>query len=290
MDVISALLLLVSIVFASFRNVLIKSFSPFSYKNREFFGIQASIFGVGSIALLIVNLFSFSGISPFTLLLALIYGIMLLCAQWFYTIALSNGKTGICATIYAFGFLIPTLSGTVFWQEKISIFGYLGILIVIPVLIISGLGKKSKDKTSPSKSYLLPLIIAMLCSGGLGLVQKIQQKSPHAHQTNSFILIAFTFCFIASLLFFLCSGKGKNKIQPKNLYASSLIGIFFATCNILNTHLAGRLNSSIFFPALNIGNILFSLILGMIIYKEKPTKKDFIVLVLSIISILLVNL
>lgn len=289
MDIVSALLLLLSVSFASSRNVLTKGFAAFSFKNREFFGIQASIFGVGSIALLVVNAFGYKGISLFTFLLALLYGAVLLCAQWFYTIALSKGKTAICATIYAFGFLIPTLSGTIFWQEKISVFGYLGILMVIPVLVISGFNKKSVDNKGGSKSYLLPLIIAMLCSGGLGVIQKIQQKSVYSNQTNSFILIAFIFCFITSLLFFLFKKKGDTRIQKRNLISCSVIGIFFATCNLLNTYLAGRLDSAIFFPAINIGSILFSLILGLIIYKEKPTKKDLIVLMLSVSAIILVN-
>ncbi len=289
MDIISALLLLLSAFFASVRNVLTKGFAPFSFKRREFFGIQATIFGVGSIALLIVNLFTFKGLSAFTLFLALIYGVLLVCAQWFYTIALSNGKTAICATIYSFGFLIPTLSGAIFWKEQITILGFCGILIAIPVLVISGISKKSSCENSTSNSYFLPLIIALICSGGLGVVQKVQQGSDFSNQTNSFILVAFTFCFIISLLFFLFLKKGSSKIQRKNLISCSVIGIFFATCNLLNTYLAGRLNSSVFFPAINIGSILFSLILGLIIYKEKPTKKDLIVLLLSITSIVLVN-
>ena len=51
MDIISALLILLSASLASGRNVLMKSFSAFSFKHREFFGIQAAIFGVGGIAL-----------------------------------------------------------------------------------------------------------------------------------------------------------------------------------------------------------------------------------------------
>ena len=289
MDLISALLLLLSATLASARNVLTKGFASFSFKRREFFGLQAVIFGVGSLTLLIVNLFSFKGLSTFTVLIGLVYGVLLLCAQWFYTIALSNGKTAICATIYSFGFLIPTLSGAIFWKEEITFFGFLGILIAIPVLLISGIRKKSNGKKSSSNSYFLPLVIALICSGGLGVVQKIQQGSEFQGQTNSFILVAFTFCFISSLLFFLFLKKGNSKIQERNVISCSVIGVFFATCNLLNTYLAGKLDSAVFFPVINIGSILFSLILGLIIYKEKPTKKDIIVLLLSITSIVLVN-
>lgn len=290
MDIFSAFLLLLSASFASVRNVLIKGFSNFSFKYREFFGIQAAIFGIGSIALLIVNFISFDGFSFYTLLLALVYGAMLLCAQWFYTIALSKGKTAICATLYSFGFLIPTLSGTIFWSEKISVFGYLGILTVIPVLIISGTGKSKSNKDVSAKSYIPPIIIALICSGGLGIVQKIHQKSSYASQLKLFIFFAFAFCFFVSLMFFLLLKKGESKIQPKNLTSCAIVGIVFATCNILNTYLAGKIDSSIFFPALNIGGILFSSILGLIIYKEKLTKKDVSVLLLSVLAIILVNL
>ena len=47
--------------------------------------------------------------------------------------------------------------------------------------------------------------------------------------------------------------------------------------------------SAVFFPAPNIGVILFSLVLGMVIYREKITKKDILVLLLASSSIILVN-
>ena len=289
MDIISALLLILSATLASVRNVLTRGFASFSYKKREFFGIQALIFGIGSMMLLIVNIFSFNGLSAYTLLLALIYGVLLVCAQWFYTIALANGKIALCATIYSFGFLIPTLSGTIFWNESITALGALGILMAVPVLLISGISKKNETDNKSSISYFPPLILALICSGGLGIVQKIHQGSAYSNQLNSFILVAFFFCFVISSLFFLFLTKGPNSIQKKNFVACSVIGVFFASCNLLNTYLAGELNSSVFFPAINSSSILFSLILSLIIYKEKPTKKDIIVLVLSITSIVLVN-
>lgn len=289
MDIISALLLLLSASLASLRNVLTRGFASFSFKKREFFGIQALIFGFGSITLLIVNFFSFRGLAVYTFFLALIYGVLLVCAQWFYTIALSKGKIALCATVYSFGFLIPTLSGAIFWDEKITGWGMMGILIAIPVLIISGVSKKSEADNKSSISYFPPLILALICSGGLGIVQKIHQNSVYSSQLNSFILVAFVFCFVISFLFFLFLKKGSAKLQSKNFAFCIVIGVFFAICNLLNTYLAGKHNSSVFFPAINISSILFSLILSLIIYKEKPTKKDSIVLLLSIASIVLVN-
>ena len=289
MDLFSALLLFISATLTATRNVLTKGYAGFSIKNREFFGIQSTIFGAGGIALIIVNAFDFKGLAPITIFLGIIYGIMLLCAQWFYTLALTQGKTAVCATIYSFGFILPTLSGAIIWKESMTIFAVLGILTVIPVLIISSTAKKG-NKQNGSKKYLLPVVIAFLCSGGLGIVQKIQQKTEYADQKSSFILVAFILSFVISLLFFLAKKRGNQKITHKNSLSCVVVGSFFAVCNLLNTHLAGTLDSAIFFPAINIGSIAISVILSAIIYKERLTKRDILVLFLGGLAILLVNL
>ena len=289
MNLFLALLLTLSVVLAAVKNILLKSFSGYSIKNKEFFGLQAMIFGAGGIVILISNIIDFNGIAMKTVICAFFYGLMLVLALWLYTVALTKGKTGICATVYAFGFIIPTLSGAVFWNEKITLFGIFGILIIIPVLIISGTNKSEESK-STSKSYIIPLTLAMLCSGGLGIVQKVHQKSQVANQRNALILLAFIFAFVVSLVFFLFMNKGENKISKRASVFCGIVGVAFSICNMLNTYLAGALDSAVFFPLINIGSILSSLILGLIVYKEKITKKDAIVLALGLVAIILVNL
>jgi glucose uptake protein GlcU len=58
---------------------------------------------------------------------------------------------------------------------------------------------------------------------------------------------------------------------------------------LLNTTLAGLLDSAIFFPTLNIGVILLSMICGVIFFKERILKKEITVLILGGVSILLLN-
>ena len=83
---------------------------------------------------------------------------------------------------------------------------------------------------------------------------------------------------------------GANSIRPRKLTVASCVGLFFGCCNLLNTSLAGLLDSAIFFPTLNIGVILLSMICGVIFFKEKISKKELAVLILGGLSILLLNL
>ena len=289
MDLISALLLTLSASLSAGRNIFSKSVSGFSIGTKKFFLSQALIFGSGSIAILLFGGISFSVIAPLTLLYALIYAALLLAAQWCYTAALKNGKTAVCSTVYSLGFILPTLSGAIFWQESLTAFKILGILTVIPAIIISGTGK-AKNGKSKGNGYILPLVISMLASGGLGIMQKVQQSSAYPEQKGAFLFFAFVAACAISALCLIFGKKENARFKVKESLSSSAIGICFASCNILNTTLAGRLDSAIFFPALNIGTILLSMLLGMIIYKEKLTKKDVLVLLLGFVAILLINL
>jgi len=95
---------------------------------------------------------------------------------------------------------------------------------------------------------------------------------------------------VISLIFSLFAKKqGDTSFQRGRLAVASCVGLFFGCCNLLNTYLAGKLDSAVFFPTLNIGVILLSMGCGMLLFKERFRKKDLAVLLLGIASILLLT-
>lgn len=284
-DLVSSILLCVSILFSTGRNLLTKNISNEGFGTKRFFFIQTLLFFSGTLLLFCLNLGTRLRISLLTLLLSIIYGTLLVLAQWSYTIALKNGKTGICSTVYSLGFILPTIFGPLVYQESFSGWDLLGILIVIPVIILAGTKKSVSEKKG--KGYFIPLVIAMVCSGGLGIMQKVQQRSACADERVVFMLLAFSFATVYSLIGF-CLSEKKNFALEKKAFSGIGIGLAFAGCNLLNTILAGRLPSTVFFPVLNVGTILFSMILGVMCFKEKLTKKDLAIFSLGVIAILFI--
>lgn len=285
-DVVSGVLLSVSILLSTGRNVLTKNVSNEQFGTKRFFFIQTLIFFSGTALLLCLNIGTCLRISALTAILALIYGTLLVLAQWNYTLALKNGKTGICSTVYSLGFILPTIFGPLAYRETFSVYDLLGVLIVIPVIILTGMKKVDDEKKGTG--YFIPLLIAMACSGGLGIMQKVQQHSAYADERTCFMLLAFSFATACSLLGLCFSKERKELLFDKKVFSGIGIGLAFASCNLLNTILAGKLPSTVFFPVLNVGTILFSLILGILCFKEKLTKKDGLIFSLGVISILLI--
>lgn len=284
------LLLLTSITLSTGRNLFSKRISKIPFGSKEFFLHQFVIFVFGGIAVSLLGQIHWKAVSPLTLICAVIYGAVLVCAQWFYTSALSYGNTSLCSTVYSMGFIIPTVSGALFWSENFTFIDLIGVLFAVITIVFSKNSSKDSDKTA-FKRFFTPLFIAMLGSGTLGIVQKIHQKSPFANERGTLILIAFilasTFSLAASLL---CKNRCDEDIPKHTLPFASLIGLFFGCCNLLNTTLAGVLDTAIFFPTLNIGIIFLTTLSGAILYREKITRRELTVLLCGSASILLLNI
>ena len=88
-----------------------------------------------------------------------------------------------------------------------------------------------------------------------------------------------------SFIFYL-KQKSKPTLTLKDNCYTSAIGVCFGGANVLNTVLAGMVESAILFPVLNVSTILLCLVLSIILFKEKLTIKKSAVIILSVITVL----
>ena len=294
MDWFSALLLLLSITLSAGRNTLSKHISAIPFGTRRFFLAQFALFGTGCIILLAMGGASFAHLAPVTCIYAVVYGAFLLLAQWCYTMALGRGKLAVCSTVYSLGFIFPTLWGTFAGIEQLSLLNTVGILLVIPAVVLSGSKSAGKGSAVSGKGYAIPLILAMIASGALGILQKLQQLSPFPEQKGAFLVLSFVLAAVASLILSQTAHRDDAATpavrRDSRLLFAAGIGVCFSVCNFLNTTLAGRLPGAVFFPLLNVSAILLSMLLGLTLYKERMTRKDAIIAVLGFAAIILINL
>lgn len=273
------LLLGLSVLLSAGRNAISKKTATVSRGRREFFLSQTLLFlsaallvGVGCVRTLRT--------SGLTVLFGVIYGVLLILAQWMLTAALRSGNTSLCSVVYSLGFLLPTLSGTLFWQESFTARDGVGLALAVGVILLSA--KSEKGSASPMPHIL----VAMLASGGLGIMQKVQQTSPTPEEKGAFLFIAFLVATLASLTAFLVCKKEPSEQQKKDRLSPILTGLCFGGANLCNTVLAGAMKSAVVFPTQNIGTVLLSTLFGMALFGERLTKKTAAVLLLCITTVL----
>ncbi len=283
----NSLYLLLSVSLTSGRNIASKKTAADNKATSHFFFSQAMLFLAAALLLAAFNITSFSSISGTTLMYGIIYGVLLIASQWMFTLALKKGSTAICSVIYSLGFIIPTVSGAIFWNEEFTLTDLLGFVLALSTIAFTVIGKEKGNKNN--KLFLLPIIIAMLSSGGLGIMQKVQQGSRFANERNEFLIIAFTLAFFASFIgFFAC--KTKAKIQSRNVVFPVIAGLCFGGANLFNTILAGRIKSAAFFPLQNISVILLSTVLGIVLFKEKLSLKNIMIIILGAITVIVFSI
>ena len=291
MEPTALLLLALSIVCSTARAVFSKKLGALSDGRRGFYLTQAVLFAVAAAVLLTLNVRSIARPSQTAVLLAVAYGVLTVLSQWMYTLSLTRCPVSVCAMVSSFGFILPTVFGTVVWREPVNAFKIVSILLCIGTIFLAS-GKSDAGGAKP-RGLPLPLIVAMLASGGLGIVQKLQQKSAASGETGMFLCLAFVLATLLSLLAALAARKDaapKARIAPALALPILIVGVCMAAANTANTLLAGLLPSAVIFPTVNVGVILASLAASALLLKEKPTRRQLAAFALGITAILLFNL
>ena len=278
------LCLAVSVFLSAGRNLTTKKTAVFFRKRADFFLSQTVLFGTAALLLSVFVLLQPVDVSAITWVYGVIYGILLILSQWMFTLALKRGNTSVCSVVYSLGFILPTVFGSIFWKENFPLPHGVGVILAILVILLSA--KKEPATAQPVKAYIPFILIAMVSSGGLGIMQKIQGASDTAEEKGMFLLIAFGLAFSASFFAWLLCWK-KDPSPARLSPAPVMTGLCFGGANLFNTILAGQMSSVVFFPLQNISTIVLTVLLGMLLFKEKVTPKTVSILLLGVAIVLL---
>jgi drug/metabolite transporter (DMT)-like permease len=280
--------LLLSIFLGTGRSIISKKVAQDAVDNKKFFFSQSVMFLTSGAVIALLESIDIAAMEPVILLYAVLYGLLLIASQWMYTFALRYGRASICSMIYSFGFIFPTMLGVFLWDETLTLYKSIGLVLVFAVIILSA-KVKGDGEAKGGKFYIFALLAAMLASGGLGILQQLQQRSGFAEQKGSFLLVAFILASVVSLTTW-AMHTGKTEKRGLVCGAWSVgTGLCFGGANMLNTMLAGRMESTVFFPVTNIGCVLASTLCGILFFREKMTTRVVLLLVLGICAVVLLS-
>lgn len=223
--------------------------------------------------------------STYTLVSAIIFGVITALSSVFVLMATGIGPLSYTTVIASSSTVITALSGCIFWGEQIKITQIIGIVLMLGCLFCSV--KKDDSKANTSIKWLILCLLAMLFSGGVGIMQKIHQSSEHAGELYAFLVIAFEISTIASLITLAFTvRKDKVRILVENAALSKsktvlnisvlgiVSGVCVAACNAINLYLSGKMPSAVLFPILNGGSLIIIVLACMVIFREKLSLKQ----------------
>ena len=216
-----------------------------------------------------------------TLVMGVIGGILFLAS--FMLLQWNIGKNGVLlpTTFMKLGIIIPVLMSIVIFGEDPRLIQIAGILLAVFAIIImnSGGGVAAKNTTG--------LIVLLLVTGVCNSVSKVFEQIGPAAFNDHFLFYIFCVAFILCLA--LCLYKGQ-KFTPAELAWGLAIGIpnYFSSRFMLLS--LSQVPASIAYPSYSVGSIVLVALAGVLLFKEKISRRRLIALGIIMVALAMLNM
>ncbi|WP_179335569.1 EamA family transporter [Winogradskyella costae] len=207
----------------------------------------------------------------------------------FNVMALTAQKNGLSVASVAskMSVIIPVIFGIIVFKESVGAQKIIGILLALVAVYLTSI--KSKNNTILAQSIYLPIILFL----GSGIIDtSINYFAPN----DKIALFSATIFAMAAIIgVILLSGsllKSKVIFKPISIPFGIALGIVnYGSIHFLLMALrVENTESSTLFTINHIAILALSTLIGLVLFKEKISKKNWIGIILALISILLVTL
>lgn len=187
--------------------------------------------------------------------------------------------------------VIPVILGVYMYDEKLSAIKAIGIILALSSVYLASI--KESSRSFKIKSLLLPFLV-FLGSGAIDAsIKYLEEAFVPEVEIPLFSSMVFLAAGISGILFILIRApKHPLKVNIKNIIAGICLGIpnFFSIYYLIKALRGDVFNSATIFTINNVSIVLFTTLIGILLFKEKLSLKNWLGITLAVISILLMTL
>lgn len=282
--------LLLSVFFSSLIFVVFKLFD--TYKVQTVYAIVVNYITASSVGLLFAHLPSNLETLPqnswffSTVLLGFFFFLV------FNLMARTSQILGVSVASVAtkMSFVLPVIFGVFVYSESLNTFKTIGIFMALVAVYLASY--KGKGQVFQLKSLLLPFLV-FLGSGIIDTSLKfLQEKHLSIEDYPLFSSTAFASAACGGFIYiaFKTTQNGL-KYNLRNVIGGIVLGVpnYFSIYFLLRALQGSTLNSASIFTINNVAIVLFSTLLGIVLFREKLVLKNWLGILLAVISILMVS-
>ena len=212
----------------------------------------------------------------------------------FNLMAITTQKRGLSVVSVAtkMSVVIPILFGLFYYRESLGIYKLSGIILALIAVYLTS--AKGRTTASVNKKHLLLPALVFLGSGIIDTSIKFLENA-FVSETDVPIFSATIFgaaaCVgIISVAYLRLAGK--IQFQFKNVLGGIALGIpnYFSIYFLVKALRSGLLESSGIFTVNNVFIVMLSTLIGILLFKERLKLKNWIGILLAVLSIFLVAL
>lgn len=212
----------------------------------------------------------------------------------FNLMALTTQRSGLSVVSVAtkMSVVIPIVFGLVYYKESLGWFKLIGIILALVAVYLASI--KTRDGlTIRKKNLILPLLV-FLGSGIIDTsIKYLEDTFVAANDVPLFSATIFaTAASIGVLILITQAIRGTFKFEIKNVIGGIALGIpnYFSVYFLVQALRSDIFDSSGIFTVNNVAIVMLSTLVGILLFNEKLLMKNWIGIILAIVSIFLVAL
>jgi len=224
--------------------------------------------------------------------MAIIIGLLFFI--FFIVLGISAKLVGLSITTVAgkMSVVIPIIFSIIYYKENVSILKTSGIILAVLGVLFTVYKKTEETKKHKLSEFLIPLLLFI----GMGFTDLLFKFSQHKYINENNIALfnssLFYISFFSSLIYALFSKNHQSFFKKETILYGILLGavnylgvLFFIKA--LGTNI---FDSSVIFGINNIGIVILSVLLGLVLFKEKLSSINLVGVSISIAAIFMLSL
>ena len=211
----------------------------------------------------------------------------------FFVMAMTAQKNGVSVASVAgkMSVVIPVFFGVFLYNESVTVLKIVGIVIALIAVYLVSL---KEDKIAAKNAGLLFPVLLFLGSGTIDTTLKYVEtnyvdKADVSVFSGSLFAIA---AFFAGIILIIKAIKKRGKFGIKNGIAGLILGVpnYFSIVFLIKALQTEGFESSTLFTINNVGIVILSTLVGILIFKEQFSIKNKLGVALAILGIVIVAL
>lgn len=219
---------------------------------------------------------------PTALSLGGINGVLYLAGFVLMQINIPRNGVVLSSIFQKLGLLVPIVISVCFYRELPSLAQGTGFLLAVAAIIVM-----NYRKDGGNADFKLGLFGMLLACGMAEAMSKVFKESGSPALEPQFLLFTFA---SAMLLCFLCMIAKHQRIGLAELLFGTLIAVpnFFSSKFLLGA--LESLPAVIVFPVFSVGTILVVTLAGVLAFRERITKQQWIAIAMILVALVLLNI
>ena len=228
------------------------------------------------------NLFPESPNLPLTLGLGSINGFLYLLSFVLFQLSVKKNGVVLSSVFMKLGLLVPLVLSIVFFAEVPTWMQIAGFIIAVAAIILINLQKSSENSRMG-----LGLVALLIAGGCADAMSKVYEQFGASSLSSRFLFYTFVVAFVLCTCYMLIK---KQRIGKNEALFGVLIGIpnFFSAKFLLVS--LGSIPAVVAYPTFSVATILLVSLVGVAVFKEKLSKRQYAGIAAILVSLVLLNI